>query len=701
MSATFDFNMQAKVARNSAQGPVRVMLLVAALYYAGARIGLAFTFAPLPISVLWPPNALLFGALVLTPVRWWWAALAGALPAHLLAELPAGVPVPMVLCWFVSNSVEALIGASLMRKFSAQPGLRDVRSTLVFCFAATAGPFLSSFLDVAFVRALAWSTDEFATLWQARFFSNVLATLTFVPVFITWSASAAEPLTFERPHRILEASTLTAGLLITGFFAFDSSVARMTAPAMSLYLPIPFLIWAALRFGPALTTACYALVAFLVIWGASHGLGPFLHAAILNDAMPIQLFLITLAAPLLLLGAVIEERRKAEQRLRASEELFSSAFRRGRDAMAIIRVRDGSVLEANDRWRELLGYPTATLPAGIAPLADHLDDAGRRRIRFVLDNPALELMAELSLRNLLGGTRIATVAIAPVELAGEPCSIMIARDVTQQRQAEHEAHEQRRQLTHLTRVASLSDFSSTIAHELNQPLTAILANAQAALRFLARDPLNVNELRTILGEIVEADKRAGLLIHHLRLLMKKGEEEFVSLDLNHLVIEVLEFVRSEFLLRSVEVRTSYAPDLPGILGDRVQLQQVVLNLVCNACEAMQAQPGPKVLTVTNSHAADGKVQILVSDTGPGVPPTQLERIFEPLYTTKENGLGMGLCICRRIAAAHGGVLSMQSAQGKGANFRLVLPPAGPRHPGRASAAAAHLVAGRTPRATAS
>src|SRR3954469_25698378 len=118
MSAALGFETQAQVGRSLAPGPVRVLLLVAALYYAGARVGLAFTFAPLPISVLWPPNALLFGALVLTPVRWWWAALAGALPPHLLAELPAGVPLPMVLCWFVSNSVEALMGASLVRRFS-------------------------------------------------------------------------------------------------------------------------------------------------------------------------------------------------------------------------------------------------------------------------------------------------------------------------------------------------------------------------------------------------------------------------------------------------------------------------------------------------------------------------------------------------------------------------------------------------------
>src|SRR5206468_3513136 len=224
----------------------------------------------------------------------------------------------------------------------------------------------------------------------------------------------------------------------------------------------------------------------------------------------------------------------------------------------------------------------------------------------------------------------------------------VLRDITLQREAEQDAVDQRRQLTHLTRVASLSDFSSTIAHELNQPLTAILANAQAAARFLQREPPNVGEIRAILEEIVEADKRAGLLIHHLRLLMKKGEEEFLQTDVNHLVQDVLEFIRGEFLVRGVDVKTSYAHDLPQVFGDRVQLQQLLLNLVCNGCDAMQGQPGRRVLTVSTSENPDGTLQVSVADTGPGIAADHVERIFEPFYTTKESGLGMGLSICRRI-----------------------------------------------------
>jgi two-component system sensor kinase FixL len=282
----------------------------------------------------------------------------------------------------------------------------------------------------------------------------------------------------------------------------------------------------------------------------------------------------------------------------------------------------------------------------------------------------------MPLRDCLGQMRTVQVSITPVQLLGEDCLISVVRDVTEQRQADLEAREQRQQLTHLTRVASLTDFSSTLAHELNQPLTAILSNAQAALRFLARDPPNLAEIRSILGEIADADKRAGLLIHHLRLLMKKGEEEFVRLDLNQLVKDVLDFVHGEFAMRSVDVTASFSPDLPQVSGDRVQLQQLVLNLISNACEAMQNQDrSSRLLSITTVHGADDTIQLVVSDTGPGIREEKLDRVFEPFFTTKENGLGLGLPICRKIARGHGGALTAENRGGEGATLRLVLPPA--------------------------
>lgn len=652
---------------------LRVAVLVGACYYAGAHLGLGLTFSGVPVSVLWLPNAVLLGALLLTPRGWWWAAIAGAFPAHLIADLPTGMPMALILGSFASNVLEALVAALLVRRFAPARGLRTRRSVVVFVAAVVVAPFLGALVHAGVFRLGAWGNTDFGTLWQARYFSNVLAALTFVPVLLAWSTN--EPVRLQAGNRaqLLEVAALVAGLFGVSVIVFDSAATPTAGGPSLLYLPLPFLIWAALRFGPALTSLAFALVAFLVIWGAAHGRGPFQFLLAQMDPLPIQLFLVSIAVPLLLLAAVIEEQRDAERRLRASEELFAKVFRHGPDAVAISRKRDGTILEANERWLRLLGYPPGSAPGAVQPLAQHLDEPARRRLHALAADPGPGQDVEISVRDRAGDQHAAVVAMAAVEVAGEPCNVTILRDVTQQRRAEQEALDQRMQLTHITRVASLSDFSSTIAHELNQPLTAILANAQAALRFLQRDPPNVAEIQAILGEIAEADKRAGLLIHHLRLLMKKGSEEFVQVDINHLVRDVLDFIRGEFLMRGVELRTSYGRDLPQVHGDRVQLQQLVLNLVVNACDAMQGQETQRVLTVGTGQGADGAVQVTVSDNGPGIPPDRAERIFEPFYTTKERGLGMGLAICRRIATAHGGVLVMQNRPGEGASFRLALP----------------------------
>jgi PAS domain S-box-containing protein len=656
--------------------PWAALLTVAVIYYVGARVGMALTAAPFPLAVLWPPNALLFAALVLAPRRWWGPFIAAAFPAHLAAELQDSVPVVMVLCWFVSNVAEALIGASFVRWFGrGSRGLNTVRAVIVFCGAAAVAPFLSSFLDAAFVRAVGFGSADFWSLWQARLPSNMLAALIFVPVAMTWATVEAPLARGVSRARMLEAGALLCGLLVVSVLAFDTG-AGAGSPDL-LYLPMPFLVWAALRFGPPMTSASFMVVAFLVIWGAHHERGPFMQPASTVEALPIQLFLITIAVPLLLLAAVIEERRLAVRKLRASEELFATAFRSSPDAIAISRRRDGRIIEANDRWLELMGYRRDELTRGrVAPLDTHVADTDRANLAALVRDATDVRDVEVALRDRRGAQRQTLLRVKAVELQGEPCAISIMRDITEQRQAEAQEREQRMQLTHLTRVASLTELSSTLAHELNQPLTAILSNAQAALRFLAHEPPNVPEIRSILSEIVEADKRAGTLIHHLRLLMKRGEEEFVRVDLNQLVREVLQFLHSEFVTRDVDVQASLSPDLPQVSGDRVQLQQVVLNLLSNACDAIQgAACRERTLSITTIEGHDGSVQVVVSDSGPGIPASQLDHIFEPFFTTKESGLGLGLSISRRIARTHGGTLVAELRDTAGATFRLSLPPA--------------------------
>jgi C4-dicarboxylate-specific signal transduction histidine kinase len=248
-------------------------------------------------------------------------------------------------------------------------------------------------------------------------------------------------------------------------------------------------------------------------------------------------------------------------------------------------------------------------------------------------------------------------------------------DVTQRKETESEAHELRSNLTHLSRVNTLGALSGSLAHELNQPLGVILSNAQAAQELLAQEPPDVAEVRDILGDIVNADRRAGEVIERLRALLKRGQVSLQAVQLNQIIEEVLHLIRVDLIRRGVTVFPELAADLPPVEGDRVQLQQVVLNLILNAADAMadNAPDARRLHLQTVVH--DGRVRASVRDEGQGLPEDP-ERLFQPFYTTKDQGLGLGLAICWSIIAAHHGRLWAEPNAGRGAVFHFELPVAG-------------------------
>ncbi len=250
-------------------------------------------------------------------------------------------------------------------------------------------------------------------------------------------------------------------------------------------------------------------------------------------------------------------------------------------------------------------------------------------------------------------------------------------DIAQRKQSELEAERQRNELAHLSRVTMLGELSGSLAHELNQPLTSILSNAQAALRFLAHGN-DLDEVREILKDIVEEDRHAGEVIRRLRLLLKKGEVHHEPLDVAEVVRDVLRLVRSDLVNQGVAAATELPSHLPAVRGDRVQLQQVLLNLVMNGCDAMAGTPAADRELVVRAEAADGDgVHVSVSDNGSGIPDDQTDRIFDPFFTTKEHGMGLGLAVCRTIIAAHGGRLWAAGNNGRrGATLHFTLPASG-------------------------
>lgn len=292
-------------------------LLFAITYYVGAKIGFALTFQPHPVSTLWPPNAILFATLLLTRPRSWWIFLLAAFPAHLLAQLSAGIPMSMILCWYVSNCSESLISASLLCYLTGiEVRLDDTRHVAMFILALLIGSFLSSFLDAAFVILNQFGDSTYWSLFRMRFFSNVLASLTLVPLIVTWARGEVAWWQAISWTRYVEVGLLTAGLLIVGLICVSSGiVGDNTRPAL-LYLPLPLLLWAAIRFGPRGGSAALLLVSIFEIWGAIHGLGPFASQSPEMNALSVQLFLILASMPLMFLAALIKERERAQDLVR-------------------------------------------------------------------------------------------------------------------------------------------------------------------------------------------------------------------------------------------------------------------------------------------------------------------------------------------------------------------------------------------------
>ncbi len=260
-------------------------------------------------------------------------------------------------------------------------------------------------------------------------------------------------------------------------------------------------------------------------------------------------------------------------------------------------------------------------------------------------------------------------ALVPrVQLLGEVFASVLARQ-----EAERREHEAEVQAAHAARVGTISVFAASLAHELTQPLSAILSNAQAAQRFLARDPPETERVVEILADIVKSDKRAGEIIARLRSLLRKEEAQHQPVDMNEVVQEVLALTRSDFLNRRVSVRTELAPQLPAVSGDRVQLQQVLLNLLINGCDAMAGSKTQRDIVVRSESGPGGNVRVSVADRGKGILPQDLERIFEPFVTTKPHGMGLGLAVCRSIVKAHNGKLSAANNPDGGATLSIALP----------------------------
>lgn len=538
-------------------------LVTALAYLLSAELGEALAFPSAPVSALWAPNAILFAALLLAPPHRWWIYLAAVLPVHVLAQA-SGTSWIQIGLQYIFNCGEALIGAAALLRLQGwrrqpgkvgQLGQLGTMTNLVLIGGIGAPLVTSVAMAMAFV-SLGLTGDFWLTV-VARSSTNTFAIITLVPLILHFATrsegrSDGQSDWWRAPQRrtVIEASFIGICLAAVCVYVFVRPGLEEERVSALLYAPMPLLVWATVRYEIAGVCASVLLIGAFATWGVLQDVGPFVQHAPVRNALTTVLFLNVICIPLLMLAAVLQERKAT----------FAEAARRDQ------------------------------------------------------------------------------------------------------------------QLAHLSRVATLGELSGALAHEIRQPLASMLANAEAASAMLSDGTIDAREVKPIIGDIIADNHRLAQVIKRMQSMLRYSQAERRPERLNELVSETLALSRTDLARREVIVIRSLADDLPSVPVDKVQIQQVILNLIVNACDAMASvPPEQRRLWIGTARHSPTSVELTVRDSGPGIDEAMLQRIFQPFVSTKANGLGLGLSISQKIVAAHHGRLWAERAPNAGAIFHLTLP----------------------------
>ena len=417
---------------------------------------------------------------------------------------------------------------------------------------------------------------------------------------------------------------------------------------------------------------------FLVLVAAGHS--ALLHRGLIQSPYMISLpFLAVVAGMGYELSCDVLRAAQLVRQLQAAEERLSLVVEASPNAIIVVNA-EGKIDLANAqvevvfgyRRHELVGHPVQILIPELFG-SQRTDDSVSY---FRGPEPgAIGTVRELFGRRKDGSLVPIEIGLNPIHTPEAPLVLASITDITPRRQAELEAARQRSELAHLSRVTLLGELSGSLAHELNQPLGAIVTNAGAALRFLARDTLSGEKLREVLEDIASDGRRASEVIRGIRGMARKKDAARQLANLNDVITGVIRLTRSDALAHDCPVVSELHPMLPQVKADVVQVQQVFLNLILNAFEASQEVPrGQRQIIIRTERETNGTVLASVRDFGTGLPPEAPERVFDQFYSTKKDGMGIGLCIAQSIASAHGGTLHAENAKGGGAEFFFRLPP---------------------------
>jgi len=762
-------------------------------YITAFHVGMSFS--PAVSTPFWFPDSVLLCALLCTRTRWWWLLLLAVLPIRLLVDVPPAIPGWFLGAAYINDCAKAVLAALLLKRFMSDPiRLTSIRDLGFYClFAVALVPLFSAFGGAAARSGLG---NPFWASVEQWFLGNVMASLIVTPILFYWILRPPNPNTFSTT-RVIEACALGIGLIVTLSLAFEGEMRPHEFGETRYYAPVPFMVWAAIRFRMFGATAAVALLTIFAVDAAYDRTGSFAELSTAETSSRLQHFLLLRAAPLYLAAVLIEQWSRVNDSLRESEERFRNIADQApmmmwtSDAEAGCEFANrrwldftGTTLEQNlgggwakslhpddiqktfdyymphfharipvemeyrarrhdgeYRWIQVHGMPRfgasgeftgfigsatditdrrqheAALQRSEALYRDVVDSQVALVCRFLPDatltfvNSAYCQFLGRPRGELLGGNfhellpQVARAAVREAvaqaasgagraawecevaqadgvrgwqswvchAIEGAPDEVReiqaIGYDITDRKRAE----ESGRQFAHASRFAVVGELTAMVAHEVNQPLCAILSNAEAAEILLRSENPPLEEIRSILADIRQDDLRADAAIRSIRSMVYRREFQPVAVDIADTIEHVAKLTAGDALHRRVTMRREVAPGLPRVLGDRSHIEQVLVILIVNAMDAMKETPeGSRELLVTAFGTSDGFVEVAVRDFGHGITAQNLPQVFESLFTTKPEGMGLGLPIARTIIAAHQGRIWAENAPGGGAVFRFTL-----------------------------
>jgi PAS domain S-box-containing protein len=638
-------------------------------FYFAYRSGMAFSQAA--ASPFWFPDSILLCALLVSRPQLWWIFVLLPLPVRLFSDVAEGIPLWFLLTTFWIDSAKGVFAAWALRHFVGRTfRLETVREFVAFfIFAVLLIPAVAAFFGATARSALG---NSYWLSWEQWFLGNALAQMIVTPAILHWCLGLSLTAKFPDTRRRIEMVLLAIGLFVSGYLATNTGASAIDFAGARFYFPVPFLFWAALRFGMRGASGAVAILTVLAVYGAINGRGPFAGLSPADTTLALQNFLLLRSVPLYVVAAVIAQRKGVEVRLRESEVRFRS-MANSAPVLLWIADRDAGCEFVNQRWLDFTGRSQSDV-TGEGWLDDVHPDDVQPVVRAYQSSAALRHPFEIEYRLRRHDGEYRWIA-HNAALRHAPDGDMVgyigsAIDITERKESEQVA----RVISHAQRLVLMGELSAAIAHEVRQPLHAILNNAAAATNLLALPDPPLQELREIISDIRADDLRAAEIVSRIREFLRPQATNAQSLDISDVVADALLYVGSDARQRQILVRSELAGNLPKIFADRTQLLQVLINLLVNAMDAMDGKPeAERHISVSTTVEMADKVTITISDSGHGMSPEDLRRIFEPFFTTKPHGMGLGLYIARSIVERHHGEIQAECDRPGGCTFRITFP----------------------------